>query len=138
VQQLEDSPRAFGGDEVEVGHAASEQRMSLPEVVVDVEPGDDPREPFARLVHARQLRHDVDQRLRTLVLALERRQSHRLLEPAGSDRVTLVVVGIQEAVRGGPVDHLRELPSQIHGVLHTEAESLPTDRVMHVRGVAGE
>jgi hypothetical protein len=99
---------------------------------VDVEPGDDPREPFARLVHARQLRHDVDQRLRALVLALERRQSHRRLEPAGSDRVTLVVVGVQEALRGGPVDHLRELPSQIHGILHTEAESLSTDGVGHV------
>ena len=51
VQQLEDPERAVGGHEVQIGHAASEQRVSLAEVVVDVQPGDDPGEPFARLVH---------------------------------------------------------------------------------------
>ena len=40
VQQLEDSERAVGGHEVQIGHPASEQRMSLAEVVVDVQPGD--------------------------------------------------------------------------------------------------
>ncbi len=61
-----------------------------------------------------------------------------MLERAGSDRVALVVIGIQEALRGGPVDHLSELPSQIHRILHTEAEALSTRRVMHVRRVAGQ
>jgi hypothetical protein len=55
VQQLEDSDRAGGSHEVQVGHAPSEQRMSLAEVVVNVQPGADSGEPFARLVHARQL-----------------------------------------------------------------------------------
>ena len=138
VQQLEDPQRAVGGHEVQIGHAASEQRMSLAEVVVDVQPGDDPGEPFARLVHARQLRHHLDQGLDALVLALERGLSHRVPERAGSDRVALVVVGVQEALRGGPVDHLGQLPSQIHRILHAEAEALSTRRVMHVRRVAGE
>jgi hypothetical protein len=40
VQQLEDPQRAVGGHEVEIGHAASEQRVPLAEVVVDVQPGD--------------------------------------------------------------------------------------------------
>jgi len=37
VQQREDARRTVRGVQVEVGHASSEQRMSLPEVVMDVE-----------------------------------------------------------------------------------------------------
>ena len=36
VQQAENPPRAVGGDEVEIGHAASEQRMPLAEIVMNV------------------------------------------------------------------------------------------------------
>jgi len=75
VQQLEDAERAAGGHEVQIGHPASEQRMSLAEVVMNVQSGDDPDEPFARLVHACQLRHEIDQRLDALVPALERGQA---------------------------------------------------------------
>ncbi len=50
----------------------------------------------------------------------------------------LVPVGVQEALRGRPSDDLRQLPAQIHRILHTEAESLSTRRVMHMRRVAGE
>ena len=101
-------------------------------------PETDPGEPLARLVHARELRHDIDQGLHALVPALERGLGHRVPERAGGDRVALVVVGVQEALRGGPVDHLRELPAQVHRVLHAEAEALPARRVVHVRRVAGE
>ena len=76
--------------------------------------------------------------MHALVPALERGLSHRVLERAGSDRVALVLIRIQEALRGGPVDHLGQLPSQIHRILHTEAEALSTRRVVHVRRVAGE
>src|SRR5205085_5085169 len=130
VQQLEDPPFAVGGGQVEIGHAASEERMSLAELVVNVQPGDDSGEPLARLVHARQLRHDIDQGLHALVPALERALRHRVLERAGSDRVTLGVVGVKEALGGGPADHLSQLPSQVHRILHTEAEALSTCRVM--------
>jgi hypothetical protein len=34
VQQGEDSQRAIGGDEVEIGHATPDERMSLAEVVM--------------------------------------------------------------------------------------------------------
>jgi hypothetical protein len=52
--------------------------------------------------------------------------------------VALVVVGVQEAVRGRALDDLSELPSEVHRVLHTEAEALSTRRVMDVRGVPGK
>ena len=55
-----------------------------------------------------------------------------------ADRVALGMVAVQEAFRRCPVDHLSQLPSQIHRILHTEAEALSTGRVMHVRRVAGE
>ena len=73
-----------------------------------------------------------------LVLALERGLRHRVPKRAGSDRVALVLVGVQEALRGGPVDHLSQLPSQVHRILHAEAEALSTRRVVHVRRVAGQ
>src|SRR5437764_2188176 len=38
VQQLEGAERSVGGHEIQVGHATSEQRMSLAEVVVNVQP----------------------------------------------------------------------------------------------------
>src|SRR5204863_9660496 len=40
VQQGEDPQRAVGGDQVEIGHAAPEQRVSLAEVVLKVQTGD--------------------------------------------------------------------------------------------------
>src|ERR1700743_912277 len=36
------------------------------------------------------------------------------------------------------MEHLRQLPSEIHRILHTEIESLSAHRGMHVRRVAGE
>src|SRR3984893_2526664 len=48
------------------------------------------------------------------------------------------MVGIQEAFWGCPVDHLGQLPSQIHRILHTGVEALSTIRGMHVCGVAGQ
>ena len=35
-------------------------------------------------------------------------------------------------------DHLRQLPSQVHRILHADVEALSTDRRMHVRRVAGQ
>ena len=55
-----------------------------------------------------------------------------------ADRVTLGVVGVQEAFRGCPVDHLGQLPAQIHRILHAGVEALSTIRGMHVCGVAGQ
>jgi hypothetical protein len=48
------------------------------------------------------------------------------------------MVRVQEAFRRRPLDHLGQLPSEVHGILHTGVEALPADRGMHVRGVAGQ
>ena len=93
---------------------------------------------LARLVHAQQLGHGVAQRLDAVVGAHERDLRHRVAQHAGSDRVALGMVGIQEAFRRCPVDHLGQLPAQIHRILHTGVEALSTDRGMHVRRVAGQ
>ena len=55
VQQGEDPQRAVGGDQVEIGHAAPEQRVALAQVVMNVQPRHHPGEALARLVHAQQL-----------------------------------------------------------------------------------
>ena len=81
--------------EIQVGHTAPQQWMSLAELVMDVEPGDDPGEPLARLVHGRQLRHHLDQCLHAFVAALECGLGHRVLERAGGDRVALLLIRVQ-------------------------------------------
>ena len=106
VQQGEDPQLAVGSGKVEIGHATSEQRVSLAEVVVDVEAGHHSGEALARLVHAQQLGHGVARRLVAIVDAHERDLRHRVAQHAGSNRVTLGMVGIQEAFRRCPVDHL--------------------------------
>ena len=85
-----------------------------------------------------QLGHDVAQGLDAVVGAHERDLRHRVAQHAGSDRVALGMVGIQQAFRRCPVDHLGQLPAQIHRILHTGVEALSTDRGMHVRRVAGQ
>jgi len=107
VQQAEHPHRSAGGDQVEIGHAAAEQRVSLTEVVVDVEAGDHPGEPLARLVQDQQLRHQVAQGVETRIGAREHCLRHRVLQHASSDRVPLGLVGVQQAVRRPPVNHLR-------------------------------
>ena len=48
------------------------------------------------------------------------------------------MVGIQQAFRRCLLDHLGQLPSQVHRILHTGVEALSTHRRMHVGGVAGQ
>ena len=138
MEKGEDPQRAVGGDQVEIGHAASEQRMSLAEIVMNVQTGHRRGESSARLVHAEELGHCVAECFRAVVCAAKRDRCHRVAQHAGSDRVALGMVGIQEAVWRCLVDHLGQLPSQIHRILHTGLEALSTVRGMHVCGVAGQ
>jgi hypothetical protein len=138
VQQGEEPQRAVGGDEVEIEHPAPEQRMSLAEIVMNVETGHHRSESSARLVHAEELGHGVAQSLGAVVFAAKNDLRHRVAQHAGGDRVALDVVGIEEAFRRRPLDHLGQLPSQIHRILHTGVEALSAVRRMHVCGVAGE
>lgn len=64
-------------DQIEVGHAAADQRMSLAEVVMDAEAGHFGGDPFARLLHAKELQDDFAQgfRGRSASSALTRSQS---------------------------------------------------------------
>src|SRR5215813_9037491 len=55
VQQREHAQRTTCGNEVEIGHATPEQRMSLAEVVANIQTGDHRGEPLARLVHSEEL-----------------------------------------------------------------------------------
>jgi hypothetical protein len=50
--------------------------------------------------------------------------------------VALGAVGIEEAVRRHALDHLRQLPSKVHRILHAGLEALPAIRGMDMRGVA--
>ena len=80
----------------------------------------------------------VAQGLGAVVRAAKRDLRHRVAQHAGSDRVALGVIRIEEAFRRCPLDHLSELPSQVHRILHADVEALSTHRGMHVRGVAGQ
>src|SRR4029450_11605799 len=66
VQEGEDARGTVRGDQVEVGHAPPEQRVSLAEVVVDVESAELRGDVPARLVHAQQFGHGVAEGLVTL------------------------------------------------------------------------
>src|SRR5262249_11113819 len=67
MQEGEHPQRAGGGDEVEIGHAAPQQRVSLTEVVMNVQTRHRRGESFARLVHAEKLGNGVDQGLSAVV-----------------------------------------------------------------------
>ena len=54
------------------------------------------------------------------------------------DRVALGEVRVEQALRRRAVDHLRELPAQVHRVLHPEAEPLSAGGIVDVGRVAGE
>ena len=95
-------------------------------------------EASARLLHAEQLGHGVAQRLRAIVLAAKRDRRHRVAQHAGTHRVALGVIGIQQAFRRHALDHLGQLPSQIDCILHAGLEALPAIGRMDVRGVAGD
>ena len=138
VQQGEDPQRAVGGDQIEIGHAASEQRMSLAEIVVDVRGRTSPR--------------------RTVCAARPCRAARRWSRPGpwcgrpcGEARPAPSCCAARGrrpgAARHGryragfpasPLDHLGQLPSQIHRILHADVEALSAHRGMHMRGVAGQ
>ena len=138
VQQVEDSRRTVRCLHVEVGHAPPEQRVSLPQVVVDVETGEHRSDTPTRLVHAQQFGHDLPERLVTVVGATECDRRHGVVQHPGADRMAFGVVGVEEALGRRRVDHLGQLPSEVHGVLHPGVEALTTLWGMHVRGIPGQ
>src|SRR5262249_47438208 len=71
LQQGEHPSWAVGGDQVKIGHAAPEQRVSRAEVIANVEPRHHGGIPLARLVHLKQLGHGLAQGVRPFVAAVE-------------------------------------------------------------------
>ena len=65
------------------------------------------------------------------VIAIERGLRPVVAQHARTDRMTLGVMRIQQALRDEP--HLRELPSQVHCILDADVESLPADGRMDAR-----
>jgi hypothetical protein len=98
VQQGEYARGTVGGVQVEVGHAPSEQWVSVSEVVADVEAGEHRGDAPARLVHAQQFGHGVAEGLVTVVGAAERDLRHGVVQHPGTDRMPFGVVGVQEAL----------------------------------------
>ena len=78
------------------------------------------------------------QGFRAFVRAAERDQRHRVAQDAGAHRVALGVVGVEEAFRRRPLDHLSQLPSEIHRILDARIEALSTVGGMHMGRVAGQ
>ncbi len=99
VQQGGDPQWGISGDEVEVGHAASQQWVPLAKVVMDIQPCHHRSKPLARFLHAEQLGHGVTQCFRAVVVAAKRDRGHRMTQHTRSDRVTLGLVAIEEAFR---------------------------------------
>lgn len=98
MEQREDPHRSVGRDEVEVGHPASQQGVSVAEVVGDVEAGEETGEALARPVEAQHLLHRVAQCLDPGVGPLDNGLRHRVPQRSSSGRVPLCVVGVQQAV----------------------------------------
>jgi hypothetical protein len=138
VQEFEDAERAGGGDQIKVGHSAAKQRVSLAEVIMNVQARHHGTEALARLLHAKELGHRIAQHRRALVAAAKRHRSHRVTQDASSNRVALGVVGVQKRFRRGSLDRPRQLSSEVYRILPTRLEALPTIWRMHVCGVAGQ
>jgi hypothetical protein len=106
VQQSEDAQRTFAGDQVEVRHAAPEQRVSLTKVVVDIQTRRHRDVLLASLVLLQQLGYHLAQGLDTIVAAVERGERHGVAQYAGADWMPLGMVRIQEVFWRCPKDHL--------------------------------
>jgi hypothetical protein len=76
----------------------------------------------------------VAQHADKLACAVERSLRQGVVQYARGDRVPLGAIGIRQALWRCPADHLGQLPAQIHRILNTGVEALPTDRDMHVCG----
>ena len=99
MQQCEDAKRSVSRDQVEIGHAATDQRVAFAEIVPDAQAGHLRGELSARFIDHKELGHDVPQRRRAIVGAQERDLRHRHAQHARRDRVPLGMIGVEECLR---------------------------------------
>ena len=112
--------------------------MPLAQIVPNIQTGHLRGELFARLLHPEELAPRCPAAPSCDRPAAQRDLRHRVLQHARRDRMALGVIGVEQALRRRAFDHLRQLPAEVHRVLHTDVEALPADRRVHVRGVARE
>src|SRR5881275_3318135 len=101
--------------------------MALAEVVANAQTGHLGGDSFANVVDAEELRYNVARRVRAFVGTVKRDLRHRQAQHASANGVSLGVIRVEEILGRGALDHLRELPSEIHCILHTGVETLSTD-----------
>ena len=84
-----------------VGKARSRERPTAmsPQLVMNIQPGHPANQSPARLVQHKQLRHNLAQSLRAIVRSTKRNSRHCVLQRASSHRMTLRMIGIQQAIR---------------------------------------
>jgi hypothetical protein len=80
VQPGEEPQGAVGGDKIQIGHAAPEQRVSRPKVVMNAQTGHLRGELSARLVQADELGDGVAQGLGAVVRPAKRHLRHRVAQ----------------------------------------------------------
>ena len=132
-QLVEAAPR-----QAEVAHPPAEQLWPVAEVVADAGGGDLLGQVPVHVLEVHQLRHQPAHRLRA---RLERDQLHLragVVQHVGGDRVPLGLVAVQQPLRRPAVDLGGQFPAQVDRILDAEVESLPADRRVDVRRVAGE
>jgi len=105
---------------------------------MNAQAGEHPGDPLARLVHGKQFGHDAEQGVGARIGAAEQGSRHGGAQHVGADRMPLGVVGVEQAFRRRLAYHLGQLPSQVDRVLQAGVETLPADREVHVRRVAGQ
>ena len=99
VKQGERSPRPVIGHQVQIGHAPPDERVPVAEFVVDVQPGKHAGNRLPRPVHAQQVSQDIVQRCGPFAGSGQRSLRHGVVQDPGTDRMTFVVVGVEETVR---------------------------------------
>src|ERR1700743_1030522 len=100
--------------------------MPVAKVVTKTEAGIFRSDLFANLIDLEEPGNDVSESLCAVIDSLQSNMRHGVAQYAGGGGVTFGVIRIQQTLRRYPLDHLRELPSQIHCILHANVEALST------------
>src|SRR3954471_3948120 len=97
VQQRKESQRTINGEQIEIGHAASEQRVPFAEIVMNAQRGHLGGNTPARFVHAEELGHDLAQGVGAVICTEQRYLRHGVAQHSRSHWMPLRMVGIQES-----------------------------------------
>ena len=138
VQQREDALHSGRRRHVEIRHAPSDERVRRTEIVVNAEARHLRREILPWLVHEQQLTDALAQRGRAFVRSMQGHLRHGLTQHACGNGMTFGMIRVEQRIPRDAMHDLRELPAEVHGILHAEAQSLSADGRVHVGCIAGE